>query len=44
MAVEARRDGARAPSSEMRDGYEQLAKSWDLLINEIVAAIESNKR
>jgi hypothetical protein len=32
-------DAERATSSEMRDGYEQLAKHWDELISEIVAVI-----
>jgi hypothetical protein len=44
MAAEARRDGARAASPEMRDGYRKLATSWDQLISEIVAAMESDRR
>ena len=44
MAAEARSGATRATSPEMRDGYEQLAKSWDELIREIEAAIAPGKR
>jgi hypothetical protein len=44
MAAEARNGATRATSPEMRDGYEQLAKSWDELIREIEAAIAPGKR
>jgi Ribonuclease G/E len=37
MAAEARRDAARATTPEMKRGYEQLAQSWDQLIQEIEA-------
>ena len=43
MAAKARRDAARAASAEMKEGYEHLAKSWDLLIGEISAAMASEK-
>ena len=42
-AAEARRDAARAASSEARLGHERLAESWEELISEIVAAIDANK-
>jgi Ribonuclease G/E len=44
MGAEARRDAERAKSAEMKDGYEQLAKSWDQLIGEIEAAMKPGKR
>ena len=44
MAAEARRGATRGTSPEMREEYEQLAKSWDKLISEIVGAMESGKR
>ena len=43
MAAKARRDAARAASAEMKEGYEHLAKSWDLLIGEISEAMASEK-
>ena len=44
MADEARRGAAHATSPEMREDNEHLAKSWDQLIGEIVAAMESGTR
>ena len=44
MAAEARREAERATSSELRQAYEQLAASWNELIDEIVAAKESRAR
>ncbi len=44
MADEARRDAARATSSEARLDHERLAESWEELINEIVAAADAGKR
>ena len=44
MADEARRDAARATSSEARLDHERLAESWEELINEIVAAADASKR
>ena len=41
MAAEARKDAAHAASGEMKDAYERLARSWDLLIGEISAAMAS---
>ena len=41
MAAEARRDFALATSTEERLRFETLVKSWDEIINEIVATIES---
>jgi hypothetical protein len=41
MAACAKRGAARATSDEMKLGYEHLARSWDELIGEIVAATES---
>ena len=43
-ADEARRDAARSASPEARLGYECLAKSWDELISEIVAAMDVSER
>ena len=43
MAAEARKDAAHAASPEMKDAYEHLAKSWDLLIGEISAAMASEE-
>jgi hypothetical protein len=43
MAAEARKDAARATSADMKLGYERLVESWDQLISEIEAAIESEK-
>jgi hypothetical protein len=44
MAAEAHEDAAHATSPKSKVGFERIAKSWDLLISEIVAAIESDKR
>jgi hypothetical protein len=44
MAEEARADAARDTTPEMKAGYESLVESWDQLISEIVAAIESDRR
>jgi hypothetical protein len=44
MADEARRDAARATSTEARLDHERLAESWEELINEIVAATDASKR
>jgi len=44
MADEARRDAARATSSEARLDHERLAKSWEELISEIIAAMDASKR
>ena len=44
MAAEARRDAAHAASSEARLDYDRLARSWDELIYEIVAAMDANER
>ena len=44
MADQARRDAARAASSEARLDHERLAKSWEELISEIVAAMDASKR
>jgi hypothetical protein len=44
MADEARRDAAHAASSEARLDHERLARSWDELIYEIVAAMDANER
>lgn len=44
MAAEANSGAIHATSPEMKEGYEQLAKSWDLLISEIAATMESDKR
>ena len=42
-ADEARRDAARACSSEARLDHERLAKSWEELISEILAVIDASK-
>jgi len=44
MADEARRDAARAVSSEARLDHERLARSWEELISEITAAMDADKR
>ena len=44
MAAEAHAGAARATTPEMIAAYEDLAKSWDQLINEIAAIGESDKR
>ena len=44
LAAEARRDAARATSSEMKQGYERLVKSWDELIGEMETATMRTKQ
>jgi hypothetical protein len=44
LAAEARRDAARAASSEARLDHERLANSWEELISEIVASMDTRKR
>ena len=43
MADEARRDAARAVSSEARLDHERLAESWEELISEIVAKMATSR-
>ena len=44
MSAEARRDAARATSSEESLRFEKVIKLWDQLIKEIEGATESDKR
>jgi hypothetical protein len=44
MAAQAHQDAASASSPQWRIGYERIADTWEELVREIVAAIESDKR